>query len=333
MSNHLRMHPAFTTFMSRLTSVSVLAFVGFTMVVLGLYGAGFIALGLFYGLLTMFAVLVSYRLTIAPYLPALDDESTGATEMLPHITATESLAHPSIFVPAVQVDTRPLVQFADPNVPANLPVVGYANLVEAAHTGDEAEADATLARELEEQAHESHVLLSTDALRYFIASVPAGTVPVELMASVITSAKQRFPSEDGWVVVSESRMRDVCVLCLSPMTPTSSTEPYIPTVVPEGAGSLAEMIASGNLGAAFALIGHRPMFALADAVADFDALYRARQGQETITSDLLKEVTQNLSTDTLKAITVALTSALDGTYTDEAEAVKTAIMKAVKVVG
>jgi hypothetical protein len=328
------MHPTFVALMSRFTSVLVLVFIAFTVSALGFYGAGLVALGLFYALLTVFAVLVSYRLTIAPYLLASHNEkSFVATEVLPHITATEALAHPSIFVPVVQVDTRPLVQFTDFDVPANLPVVGYANLVEATHSEDEAEADAALARALEEQAHQSHVLLSTDALRYFMAAVPVGMEPAELMASVIASARQRFPSEDGWVVVSESRMREVCILCLSPMTMTSSTEPYIPTVIPEGAGSLAEMIASGNLGAAFALIGHRPMFALADAVADFDALYRARQGQETITSDLLKEVTKNLATDTLKAVTVALTSALDGTYTDEAEAVKTAIMKAVRVVG
>jgi hypothetical protein len=328
------MHPAFITLMFRLTSVPALVFMGFTVVVLGFYGAGLVALGLFYALLTVCAVLVSYRLTIAPHLSASHDEkSFVATEMLPHITATEALAHPGVFVPMIQVDTRPLIQFTDSDVPANLPVVGYASYAEATETESEAEADATRARALEAQAHQSHVLLSTDALRYFMAAVPVGMEPAELMASVIVSAKQRFPSEDGWVVISESRMREVCILCLSPMTMTSSTEPYIPTVIPEGAGSLAEMIASGNLGAAFALIGHRPMFALADAVADFDALYRARQGQETVTSDLLQEVTTNLSTDTLRAVTKALTSALDGTYTDEAEAVKTAIMKAVRVVG
>jgi hypothetical protein len=324
----------FLTSIRFLVSIPALVLLGLGLAGVGWFGDGTLAVVLYYVLLGMFASVVSYRLTIVPYLVvAPGEQSVSGPARLPHITATEALAHPDIFVPAVTVDTRPLVQFKDPDVPANLPVQGYENLAQATKTEAEAEADAALARALEDQAHRSHVLLSTDALRYFIGSVPPGTVPADLMASVIRSAEQRFPAEDGWIVVSESRMREVCVLCLSPITSSPETEPYVPTVVPPGAGSLAEMIASGNLGAAYGLIGHRPMFALADAVADFDALYRSRNGQDTNTSSLLKEVTVDIPTDTIKAITNALTSALDGTYTDEAEAVKTAIMKAIKVRG
>jgi len=317
-----------------LFSIPALLLTGLGLVVLGVFGSGAVAVGMYYLVLGIFASLVSYRLTIAPYLRSGTESIAAETASLPMLEErVEAVVYPSVPLPAVNVDNRSLVQFSDPNVPANLPVVGYVTSSDASESERQAGSHGALARALEEQAHQSHVLLSTDALRYFISSVPPGMVPAELLSSVITSAKQRFPSEDGWVVVSESRMREVCILCLSPITSPGSSSLYIPTIVPAGAGSLAEMIASGNLGAAFALIGHRPMFALADAVADFDALYRSRQGQATTTSTLLKEVTAELPTETIKAITVALTSALDGTYTDEAEAVKTAIMKAVKVVG
>jgi hypothetical protein len=321
-----------TTFVSTLSTIAttqVLVFMAVATIALGIFGSGPIILGVFYVLLVTFSTLVSYRLVLVRAFK----ESAVLEAGLPHIDADAPAAHPDIYVERVTVDRRPLVQFTDTNVPANLPVVGYSSVAQAAETTEEAQDDAELARALETQAHEAHVLLSTDALRHFIATVPPGTEPQSLMASVITSAKARFPSEDGWVVVSESRMRDVCVTCLASVVPTSSTEPYAPTVIPEGTGSLAEMIAEGNLGAAFALIGNRPMFSLADAVADFDALYRQRQGQDANTSALLNDLAVTMNDDTIKAVINALTSALDGTYTDEAEAVKTAIMKAIKARG
>jgi hypothetical protein len=76
------------------------------------------------------------------------------------------------------------------------------------------------------------------------------------------------------------------------------------------------------------MIGHRPMIALADAAADLDGLYRTRHGVPAQISQALAQAV--LSDNQLKAAIAALTSALDGTYTDEAEAVKMAIMKAVK---
>lgn len=321
-----------TTFVSMLSTIAtthVLVFMAVATIALGVFGSGPVVLGLFYVLLVTFSTLVSYRLVLVRTFK----EAAVLEAGLPHIDANAPVVHPDIFVERVSVDHRPLVQFSDSNVPANLPVVGYSSFQQAAQTTEAAEDDAELARSLETQAHKAHVLLSTDALRHFVATIPAGTEPEALMAGVIATAKSRFPSEDGWVVVSESRMRDVCVTCLATPIVASSTEPYAPTVIPEGTGSLAEMIAEGNLGAAYALIGNRPMFSLADAVADFDALYRQRQGQNTTISALLTELTTTMSDDTIKAVITALTSALDGTYTSESEAVKTAIMKAMKARG
>jgi hypothetical protein len=78
------------------------------------------------------------------------------------------------------------------------------------------------------------------------------------------------------------------------------------------------------------MIGHRPMFALADAAADMDSVLRARRGGKEVISDMLVASTKSLSEEQIMQIIAALTGALDGTYTDEASAVKMAIMKAVK---
>jgi hypothetical protein len=57
-----------------------------------------------------------------------------------------------------------------------------------------------------------------------------------------------------------------------------------------------------------------------------------RKGESVSISELLKVETAKLSDDQIKNMITALTGALDGTYTDEASAVKMAIMKAVKEV-
>ena len=107
---------------------------------------------------------------------------------------------------------------------------------------------------------------------------------------------------------------------------------FTPTIVPEGAGSLAEAIVSADTTAALSLIGNRPMFSLADAASDLDAIVKKRAGREVRVSKLLDEKTSSLTEAQLRDIIDALTSALDGTYTSEQQAVKMAIMKAVSIV-
>ena len=74
------------------------------------------------------------------------------------------------------------------------------------------------------------------------------------------------------------------------------------------------------------------MFALADAAADLDAVYRIRRGAKATASELLMKGTAEFTDEQILETIEALTGALDGTYTDEASAVKMSIMKAIKVV-
>jgi hypothetical protein len=126
-------------------------------------------------------------------------------------------------------------------------------------------------------------------------------------------------------------MQNLCEVCKANAVSTVEVD-FTPATVPEGTGSLAEAIVTGNIVAAYEMIGNRPMFALADAAADLDSVFRNRKGEENSVSDLLTETTASFSDEQIRNMIIALTSALDGTYTDEASAVKMAIMKAVKEV-
>jgi hypothetical protein len=102
-----------------------------------------------------------------------------------------------------------------------------------------------------------------------------------------------------------------------------------------GTGSLAEAVLLGNVTLALALIKDRPMVALADATADLDAAYRQLRGLPVIdasVSELLKSQASRYTPEELVLIIQALTSAIDGTYTDELSAVKIAIAKAIALV-
>jgi hypothetical protein len=246
-------------------------------------------------------------------MPALMDTNHG---LMKKAEATR----PDAFVASVSVDAPAKI------VPSNLPVaeavVGYESLV--------SQVNESLATELENRAHTQKALLSSDAVHYFITTTEGTVERNEAMDQVIAEAKNNYPLEDGWIVINEDRMRNLCEACLSRGNQEAKVESAM--VTEKGTSSLAEAIVTGNVMAAYEMIGHRPMFALADAATDLDSVYRMRKGESVSISELLKVETAKLSDDQIKNMITALTGALDGTYTDEASAVKMAIMKAVKEV-
>ena len=162
---------------------------------------------------------------------------------------------------------------------------------------------------------------------------------IAVLQEVTKKARVSFPSEDGWVVLNLSRMETVLdevrgVGEGSAVAFASHTDlEHSTSFTPMTAGSLAEAIVSGNTVAAFQLLAQRPMIALADATSDLDALYRGRKGETVAISNFLKTEATKLSNEKLEAVIEALTSALDGHYTNEEEAVKMAIVKAIETVG
>ncbi len=187
-------------------------------------------------------------------------------------------------------------------------------------------------KDLEDYAHRERVLLSSDALRYLIRGVRSEDKALAHLGRIIAKAKAAYPSEDGWLALNLSRLEE---LDKSPDRPMAMTAPASEVSLPVGNGSVAEAILTGNLQAALHLIEDRPMVALADATSDLDAVYRLRKAMPVgkhQASELLKQEADKLTLEQLGDVINALTSAIDGTYSDERSAVKTAIIKAVKIV-
>jgi uncharacterized repeat protein (TIGR01451 family) len=286
------------------------------------FEAGAMLTIMFYTLLAAWALFVTYLIVARPRLAA-GVAISGTTAAFDSMKRAEAI-RPDVFVAsAAAVAETPVVPA---NLPTGTPVIGYENapVVDANphHVSDD------VVTALENRAHEQRALLSSDALRHFIATTEGLVERNEALDQVIADAKGHYPLEDGWVVINESRMRGLCETCIVNQAVTTST--FVPAVVPEGSSSLAEAIVTGNIVAAYEMIGNRPMFSLADAAADLDAVVRGRRGEEVSISTLLAEETAKLSEEKIKNMIAALTGALDGTYTDEASAVKMAIMKAVK---
>lgn len=232
-------------------------------------------------------------------------------------------------IPAASV---PKTTYAPDTAPLNLPieaaatpVIGYgaAAVEEVIEEVKEVTAETKAMHMLEARAHEQHALISSDALRVIVRDVPTDAERTAELDALIAKAKAQYPTEDGWIVLNLARLE-----ALVQAAPTAAPEVAAETV---GVGSLAEAIALGDIEAAYALIGQRPMLALADAAADFDALYRKRQGEDTDVSDLLVSTLGARSDEEIVAVVKTLTSALDGTYKTEIDAVKVAIMKAVRL--
>ena len=286
------------------------------------FEAGPVLTTLFYLLLVIWALYISYliimRRNFSPetdiHNPSPLAEAVSVNESA--LRSTE-VAQEDRVTKDVQ-DSVPVGNTVPSNLPTGTPAASYEQ-VAGEVTTEESEVTA-----LENQAHAQRTLLSSDAVRCLMNTVAESTDRSKALDTVIAEAKQRYPLEDGWLVLNETRMQNLCTECV--------THSELNDVVPVGSGSLAEAIVTGNIVAAYELIGTRPMFSLADAAADLDALYRHRRGGQELVSELLKAETAQLSEAQISNMINALTSALDGTYTDEVSAVKMAIMKAVKEV-
>lgn len=269
----------------------------------------------FYAALTLWGLFVSYVVVIKWNL--FGSSKVDQTNEYVDVSVDAPEETVADYVSAT-ADEAPL------NLPTSVPTFGYAAV----------EDEANDLSDLEDQAHQERVLLSSDAMRYFTAKVHNLEERSAVLATVLKKAHISFPSEDGWVVINLSRMEELLASANEEEHDASITDREVTVEnmdTPIQGGSLAEAMVLGNLVAAYGLIANRPMIALADAASDFDAVYRARKGETVYVSALLLSLTERLSETQLKSAIHALTSALDGTYTDEASAVKMSIMKAVKV--
>ncbi len=291
------------------------------------FEAGPVLTTIFYVLLTLWGLFVAY--VIAVRRDVFGGVSFAGAHDHVAYTDVSSDAQTDIspaeqYVAAVTEPTTATAE-APVNLPTGIaPVVGYASREAVVMTDEEADLSIEMS-ELENRAHLQHTLFSSDAMRYFMRVTPTESRESGLDA-LIAHAKAAFPAEDGWLVINLAR--------LETLLETDGAEEVVAAtpVIPGNGGSLAEAIVTGNVVAAFQLIANRPMIALADAAAELDAVLRTRKGVSAVVSDMLTRETAALTDAQLQAAIVALTGALDGVYTTEEEAVKMAIMKAVKAV-
>lgn len=280
------------------------------------FEAGPVLTTIFYTMLALWGLFVAYVLVVrSKHFAGISLPSSHGHAAVPDVTTDEAVDSAGISEAEAYV-----AQTVHAPAPSNLPTgatptVGYANRAETTDTDEMSE--------LENQAHEELALFSSDAMRYFMEKVNANRS--QELSALITKAKTIFPSENGWVVINQERIEQLLG------ADKSATAAVAADVSPTTAGSLAEAMAMGNVVAAYQMIAHRPMIALADAAAELDTVLRQREANtDTTVSTLLADATRDVDDEQLRTAISALTSALDGVYTDEAEAVKMAILKAVK---
>ena len=287
------------------------------------FEAGPVLTFMFYVLLMAWALYIAYFLLIRKKIDGSFATATIGTipgttpDGVLHMKKAESV-RPDAFVAAT---AAPVAAEAPTNLPTDEKTVGNESYFAGALV-TENQAD-QIVTDLENRAHSQRTLLSSDAIAFFMAATEGSVDRNQTLDEVIAQAKASYPLEDGWVVLNQTRMGS---LCETMNVRTIAAHESLPT----GSGSLAEAIVTGNIVAAYEMIGNRPMFALAEAAADLDSVVRHRKGDKSPISDLLSAETKNLSDQQLQNMITALTGAIDGTYTDEASAVKMAIMKAVK---
>jgi uncharacterized repeat protein (TIGR01451 family) len=262
---------------------------------------------LFYMLLVLWALYITYVLVIPKTMLAAKPVLVTPQNTTDLMKKSESV-RPDVFAP---LPTNSVVA-STVAAPVNLPTAAtYEAPVAVVPTVTNS------VTALENQAHAYQALLSSGAVQELIEMTTEENRS-EMLKKIVSDAKGVYPLEDGWVVINQSRLTEL------------TTKTATPLAVVTGNGSLAEAIVTGNVVSAYEMIGDRPMIALADAAADLDAVYRNRKGATESVSDMLSTESAKLTDGQVTDMIAALTGALDGTYTDEASAVKMAIMKAVK---
>ncbi len=147
------------------------------------FEAGPFMTSVFYTLLAAWALYMAYVLVgrrngmnVSAFTPA---------------TVTSDIVPSTMLMPEKVTAAPAFYQVLSP-VAATTATVGY-----EAHT----EANEAI----EAQAHAANVLLSTDAIAYFVGAT-ANEDRTTVLAQILTAAKASYPSEEGWVVISADRM-------------------------------------------------------------------------------------------------------------------------------
>lgn len=175
------------------------------------FEAGPILTSVFYALLIIWALGVAYFLVFKNG-NAMTVGAYGAAALhTQHDTAPEAEDRPE-----TEEDTEAshAASFVATEAPANLPVtpetaVDHTEAAGEVVLGDETGKEAELHDEMvliENRAHETNTLLSSDAIRFIIGHGSTTDERLAFLDTVIEEARTHYPSEDGWVVINKERL-------------------------------------------------------------------------------------------------------------------------------
>ena len=305
------------------------------------FDAGPFLAGLFYSVLVLWSLGIAYVLVIrrgTVFGFAIAPKHATVVETEKCVLPREEYYHRSVAMQQEDVATH--IPETRETVPANLPtgdtescgIVGYQSYQSAPAAVVDTEENDTY---LENHAHAKQVLLSSDAIRMIEDAERDMREQTVLLDEIIERAKESYPREDGWLIINRERINDLFAdvhRSEAGVAAVAEGMPAIPVMQPAETSvhSLAEAIVSGDVAAAYQRLGSEPMLALAEAASELDQVYRARRGEHVAAHDMLVRATSHVADTQLESAIGALVSAIDGTYADEAAAVKLAIVKAVK---
>jgi hypothetical protein len=150
------------------------------------FEAGSFMTTMFYGLLALWALYMAYVLVGRR-------NGMNVSAFTPSMVTADIVPANALFPESVT--PAPVFYQAAAPVASTTAVVGY-------------EAHTEIASALEAQAHAAHVLVSADALAYFIAAT-ADEDRAQILAGVLAAAKASYPSEGGWVTITADRMLEL----------------------------------------------------------------------------------------------------------------------------
>ena len=175
------------------------------------FEAGPVLTALFYIVLALWALYLTYVLVIprkSNIAASVVANSSPATEAdaIAAAQAEKAAALQATAAPA-PAPVAPAVQSAAATVaaPANLPT-GTGTPVAPVSTAAVKAPDVPVeVAALETIANNNQALLSSDAMKTFITTVPVQQ-QLDAIVTVVNTAKSQFPLEDGWVVINNDRM-------------------------------------------------------------------------------------------------------------------------------
>jgi hypothetical protein len=168
----------------------------------------------FYGLLLLWALYLAYVLVVR--------RKEGGLAFATATAAPAPVAPQAVEATSIVASTLATPRFVAPApvAPVATPVVGYgtAETTDAAYEA--------IANTVEDAAHAARVLISSEAMRHFVAATTDEN-RTETLTAVLAKAKASYPAEDGWVVLNIDRMKSVTAAIapvVSVFTPKSVTE-------------------------------------------------------------------------------------------------------------